>query len=300
MGQLLSAGGILKGAFGLFRDHPRAVAAWCLVETAASALAMIAMRPVNRLLAEPANANLAQPAIPAVAAALVLSQLVGFLVYTIVLVAAMRAVLRPREDSFAFLRFGGDELRLFGLGILWVVLLYLATAIGVALFAIIAAFATRATGIASFMIVVGIGLLVVLALLVWLQMRLGLAFPLTVLRRRFTIGESWRVTRGHVWPLLAASAVILLLLVLLFVLFAAAAQGPYWSEVLRGGFGSYEAQQASARQAEANLAVSPMTVIVWIVSGIVAAFGAALLGGATASAARLLVTDLDTIVDTFA
>lgn len=296
---MLTAGGILKGAFRLLRDQPKAVAAWCLLETAATALLTLAMRPLAQMQ-DDSGAQVAITHAAGLVGWLIAGELAAFLVYAVVITAAMRAVLRPREERAAYLRLGLDELRLFGLGLLWVILLYLGITVGTALFAVIGAWVGRAGGFSDFMAVVGIGFVIMLCGAVWLQMRLGLAFPLTVLRRRFVIGESWGLTRGHFWRLLGASLVIFLLLLALFILVAAVTQGSYWAEVMRSGFGSYEARQASARQAAAGLALSPATAINWLVSGIVMGLTAALLGAATASAARLLTDDTDRIAETFA
>lgn len=130
------------------------------------------------------------------------------LVMNTVLTAAIhRAVLRPQERAFGYLRLGMDELRVFVvslvLSILFVVIAtvtFVAVGIGVA--------ATTAGAGENSGLAVLLGLLlgaVGMALMIWLAVRLCLALPITVAERRLAIFDSWRLTRGRVWSLIGMS-----------------------------------------------------------------------------------------------
>jgi uncharacterized membrane protein len=103
-----------------------------------------------------------------------------------------RLVLRPQERGFLHLRFGADELRLTVLNLLLV-------AVGVlCLTAEIAALKVAQDQGAVGALVAG----VLLALTVWLGVRLSLATPMTFDLRRFALREAWAASRGRFWPLL--------------------------------------------------------------------------------------------------
>jgi hypothetical protein len=294
-----SVGAVLDGAFGLLRRHPGAVAIWCLIEAVAAATMMLVLRPMYRMQAVQGGA--AAPASFAGLGSLLLAELLAFCVFAILMTAAFRAVLRPEERGIAFLRLGADELRIVALTLLFGVVAYLVLVISSVLSAIVGFLVGGRESIAAVLGAVLGGAGIAVLVCIWLQVRLALAFPLTLLRRRFVLAESWRLTRGRFWALLGALLVLFLILLVLFAATAAMTQGSYWSTLLSGGgFGADGVREASARQAAAQLAVSPMTVVGWVASGIAGGLMVALFGGATATAARLLADDTDRIAETFA
>lgn len=128
-----------------------------------------------------------------------------------------------RLEPFA-LRFGGDELRLILVGLVWgvlIVVLYFTVAFVVimAVTAFIGYLATvvaaEGAGFVPFVPAILVGLAAA-CLSIWLIVRLSPAAALTVRDRRFRFFEAWAVTRGRFWPLLAAY------LVLMFGVFLAA------------------------------------------------------------------------------
>jgi hypothetical protein len=294
-----SVGAVLDGAFGLLRRHPGAVAIWCLVEGVATAAMMLVLQPMYRMQAMQVGA--AAPASFAGLGSMLLAELLALCVFAILMAAAFRAVLRPEERGIAFLRLGGDELRIVALTLLFGIVVYLVLVISSVLSVILG---LLVGGRESFGPLVGAifgGVGVAALFCIFVQVRLALAFPLTLLRGRFVLAESWGLTRGHFWALLGALLVIFLFLLILFGAAAALTQGAYWGEVLRGGgFGADGVREATARQAASQLAVTPMTVAGWIASGIAGGVMVALFGGATATAARLLTDDTDRIAETFA
>lgn len=115
--------------------------------------------------------------------------------------AVARAVLRPAESAFGYLRLGMDEVRVLVVSLVLFIVFTLAATV---LFGIVGAVAGLAGGAEApaLWIVVVLLAFAFIALLVWLAVRLSLAIPITMAERRIAIFESFGVTRGRFWPLL--------------------------------------------------------------------------------------------------
>lgn len=128
--------------------------------------------------------------------------------------AVFRAVLRPEDSRFAYLRLGKAEL-LTGLVYLCITILVL-----MLLFAgmIVLAGLTVASAIASKAAAIGVALVlgvVLIVLLIWVILRLILALPMTFAEGRFRMFEAWQLSRGHALQLffigLLAFAIVLVI-----------------------------------------------------------------------------------------
>lgn len=111
--------------------------------------------------------------------------------------AIVRSVLTPEDSRFGYLRLGRDELNTFvvvlALSLVWVAALVLAGAIvGLAALAGVA-FAVL-TGLLVFFGLVAFAL--------WFGVKFSLAVPIAVAEKRIAIMDSFRMTKGHFWPLL--------------------------------------------------------------------------------------------------
>ncbi|CAN5154341.1 hypothetical protein BH10PSE2_BH10PSE2_16770 [soil metagenome] len=129
------------------------------------------------------------------------------LVFSAVLSAAVaRAVLRPSEKSFGYMRLGADELRVLGVSILLGLVIAAAWLMGCVLVSLVAGVA-GATGIGLLWIpavLLGVGVVVAVA---WLSVRLSLAVPIVVAERRFTLFASYALTKGHTLALLGMAII---------------------------------------------------------------------------------------------
>jgi hypothetical protein len=198
--------------FAVVRQHPRVLVAWWLYAlifsvTASLALVGLGGADLGRFLqlSEEGTPD------PAVLMGLMVHLLPVYLtVVAIALVAQailsaamIRAVLRPRDDRFGYLRLGADELRQLGL-LLLTALVFAAVYLGIALVVgVVAGFLVAATkaGANALLVVVFLSLAVVI---LFLAVRLSLAPALTFDHRRINLAGSWALTRGRFWPLFGA------------------------------------------------------------------------------------------------
>lgn len=120
--------------------------------------------------------------------------------------AIVRAVLAPQDSRFGYLRFGCDEVRTFLalvlMALMWVALMFVSgLIIGMA----------GTAGLAVGILVGAIVVLAAIAAAFWLAVKLCLVVPITVMEKRIGIGESFRMTKGHFWPLAGIGVLVMVL-----------------------------------------------------------------------------------------
>lgn len=116
---------------------------------------------------------------------------------TVLAAAVYRAVLRPEEKAFAYLKLSWDEARLFALSVMVLLLFTVVSGVyglGLVLLA-------QAAGPMREVVTL-LGSFGGLALVVWLGVRLSLAGAMTFADRKIRLIAAWRQTRGQFWPLL--------------------------------------------------------------------------------------------------
>jgi hypothetical protein len=151
---------------------------------------------------------------------LVLS-IVGGFVGAMLSCAVFRAVLKPEEGRLAYLRLGAAEVFLFlltfGLAILFIVAM-LVTVIPLVMVVVIAS-VVHAGGVAVTIAVAG-GL-ALLALLIFVLLRLSVAGPMMVEDGQFHLTDAWALTRGHISELLLVGISLFVILFLIEVVLGA-------------------------------------------------------------------------------
>lgn len=203
--------------FQVIRANWRVVLGWCLFSVL-SFVALLFVAFVVIVMTTLAATSRDQAGLfGGVAGALILG-LGGAAIQWVVLAALYRLTLRSEPaPGFYYLRFSRDEGRLFGL---WLTILLL-FAVVMTLGFLALRWLDHLSGLAA-----GVGTLAFLAVVVWLWLRISLAGPANFTTGRFGLADSWRLTKGHFWPLLGMVVLALCLLVLiaivLFVLTAVA------------------------------------------------------------------------------
>lgn len=220
---MVTVGGIIGGGLRLVRDRPISTLIWGAIYMAITAVGMVSMIVPFMQIALNAQQGAADPTGLFRAMGIMYLFYFGlFFVLTVLVAAGVRAVLRPDEPGFAYIRLGMDELRLIGLMLMAVIgSIVLMIVLGVILSIVMVAigagggFSPGSSGQG------GIGFFVVLlaiyAVPIFLYVRLSPALALTMIREKIVIGEAWRLTSGHFWKMFAGYLVLNLILIAVYL-----------------------------------------------------------------------------------
>ena len=296
-------------AFTGFRvvwERPWAVLIWAAVQFAASlAINLFIAVSAGQAFAQMSQMGLQPPADPQKVMALFrqiaptyVAVLIAVLVLAAVFSAAMnRAVMRPAESRFGYLRLASDELRQLGL---FVILILLAFGFYLAVLTVAAVVVGVLGALLGTGAQVGAGVLLAILLpvlacvFIFLGVRLSLASPLTFATGRVNVFGSWAMTRRRFWPLFgtyliafALSLVVSALTLAIAVLAVA---------ILGGGIQALSVFQSDLSTVAAVL--TPWRLVYFAISAVGAALSApitlcppaaiyqALTGGAPAAVSR--------------
>jgi hypothetical protein len=196
--------------FRVVRRHPLALVFWMLaylfIYAATFALAgpaVINMGAQAEAIgaADPANLDAFEPLLQSYMALVAVVMPVALVLGAVLYAAVARAVLRPHENAFGYMRLGMDEVRVVVVSVALAVMML--AAIAVAGFAVgrVGGFGGAVGLPALWLVAVLLGVALAGAI-IWLAVRLSLAVPITVAERRIAIFDSFAMTRGQFWPLL--------------------------------------------------------------------------------------------------
>jgi hypothetical protein len=131
----------------------------------------------------------------------------NLVVYALFCAAMNRAVLRPAESQFGYLRFGADEARQLGLLAL-MFLLFFGVYIAATIAAVVIGFVVGLVlamilgAAAAGVIMTMVAIIGALAAMAFLGVRLSLASAQTFATKRINVFGSWALTKDRFWPLL--------------------------------------------------------------------------------------------------
>ena len=222
--------------FRLVKERPKAFGVWVAINSAMSlGFSMFTMAKIMPAVAQLQQAG--RQASPDPTASLHALQsvlpLYGLLVlfslafYPVVYAAMDRAVLRPADDAFGYLRLGADELRQFLLMLLYIAVmlgLYLGAGIvfviisvGVGASVGLAAKGGGTAGAALFGLIGFVAFLGIFVGIAYFAARFSLASPLTFDKQRVDLFGSWKLTKGKVWALVGTALLVLILTLIIYL-----------------------------------------------------------------------------------
>ncbi len=220
-----SASDAAFSGFALARSKPRVFLVWSLVLLAISVVTstvtiLTAGQAIMDMQAasQSSDPEVAMRSLATLAPFYLVALVFTLLYYGVATAAVNRMVLRPEEDRNAFIRLGGDEMRMIlVMVVLW--LIGVAATVGAVLLTSILAGVAGAAGGAAAGVIVGIlaGLASVAAVLL-VSIRLSLALPQSFATGKVNIFGSWALTKGRFWPILGAYLLAIILLIVAYLL----------------------------------------------------------------------------------
>lgn len=209
--------------FRVVRRHPMAVVFWALfyVVVMAAGFALVGGSVIGLMSAaerlEAAGTPTAEEFMPVLQAYLAIFAVIlplSLIASAVLYTGISRAVLRPAESAFGYLRLGMDEVRVFVVSLVLGLAMMVLMALVFAVVSGVGAVAVTANAPALWLVVVVVACAAI-ALTIWLAVRFCLAIPITVAQRRIAIMDSFAATRGRFWPLLgmALLAVVMCMVV---------------------------------------------------------------------------------------
>lgn len=208
-----SVAGVASSGFLLMRDRPGALAVWVgvqlLLGVVVGGVVLAAFAPMLGPLLEAMGAGGAEAqtrlgelilqSLGKLIAVYLMIILFAVIVSVVINCAIMRATLRPEEVGLAYLRLGGDELRVFAATMGYGLMAIIGYALGIAVIALLGRLAGPVAPLVYFL-----GAVAFIAGLLFLVVRLSLVTVQTFFERRINLFGSWDITRGRFWLLAGA------------------------------------------------------------------------------------------------
>ncbi|WP_269516276.1 hypothetical protein [Brevundimonas subvibrioides] len=266
--------------FRMVRRHPLAVVFWAalyLVFLAAffgvfgSSLASFMAATETLKGTEPTPAEL-ESLSPTLLGLFALAAPAGLLLGAILNAAVARAVVRPQDKAFGYLRLGSDELRVLAVTVVMSIVFGVGTMVVFTVVGICAGLASGANAGLGWLVGIVLGLGAVAAI-VWMMVRLSLAVPVTVAERRISLFDSFALTKGHALSLLGMGLIAFIMSILVGTLMSVVA----WPLTMTtGGLDQLAALDGSSTM-DILRAAGPAIAVFVVVNAVVSALQQAVL-----------------------
>ncbi|MGH7023575.1 MAG: hypothetical protein ACREEB_08300 [Caulobacteraceae bacterium] len=148
--------------------------------------------------------------IPGLGAFWLLATLCSLVVGAVISCAVYRAILDPDDSAFAYLRLGDQEIQVLLVNFVRALVIF-GVNLGLSIVVAIVALMATTAGPAAGAMVNLLGRLIIIAVMIWVQLRLILAGPMTFTEHRFRLFESWSLTGGSVWRLFLVGLIVVLI-----------------------------------------------------------------------------------------
>lgn len=293
---MTSVGSILNGAFRLFREQPAIVAIWAglhiIYGVAAGSLVLAGFVTDFEAMRTGAVSPLGG------FGAIILLGFVGLLAVSVMNCAIYRAILRPEERGFAWLRLGSDEFRMFGLYLIFIAIgIFAVLIVGLIMFMTVRGAGVAMGGGGGF----GIGMLFVVVfglLAVYVSIRLSLVAPMTFVRRKISVDEGWGLSSGRFWTLFLAFLVIWIILIAIQMFVPSMPGQPGFLEAIRsiGDPDAMRTIEAGELATAGSLGFAAMLPYL-LISSLVQVISTVTTNAAAATAAREFLRDDGEVLD---
>lgn len=291
---MVTVGSILGGTFRFVRANLPSIAIWMILSLVLGIVMRLAMAPIYdaQLANLAAAAQGLPPTIPPLGSFfLVFAAMTVFML--VIYNAVFRAVLFPQDRTAAYLRLGMDELRLLGLmaalfGAFFIVMLVFGIVVGIVGAIVGVALGAGRGGAVGIVFLI---FAVVWAAMIFVSIRLSVAAPLTLQRRRIVIGPAWRLTKGRFWTLFGAYLVVALGLFVLMLILMLPTMGPMIAAMTHPGDPDAARRMAEAQAQQMRLDLTAGGVLWLILNGLIGGVVLAFVGGLPAVATAQLLDE---------
>ncbi len=212
--------------FRVVRRHPMALIFWALFYMALMAAvlflaggSLIGLVNAAESL-DPSGTPTPETLMPLVSSYLAILAVilpVSLIASAMIYAAVSRAVLRPTESAFGYLRLGMDEVRVLVVSIVLAIVFMVLSAVVFGIVGAVIGMTVAADQPALWLLVV-LAVCAAIALFIWLAIRLSLAIPITMAERRIAIFDSFAVTKGRFWSLLGMALLAFVMSIVVSIL----------------------------------------------------------------------------------
>ncbi len=206
----MNIGDLLGGGFRVLARRPKELIIWSVIQLIViGGLFAVMMPALSSMLAfQQAAAAGGPPALPPGFGMFFLIEFAVLIWFLIMFAAVVRMTASDGNDRWAWLRFGMDEIRLIGLGILFMIALIVIEIVVVLLGVLLVGAVTAASTVAGIILAI-ILIIAGICAAIWASVRISLIAPIMVLDHSFAIRKGWRATKGHFWTLFGTYLVMM-------------------------------------------------------------------------------------------